>query len=51
MRAERTPKTLWIKDFLKDIKSENLSPATMRGYYYDPNHFRNWQIETHGKEL
>ena len=51
MRAEHTLKNLWIKDFLKDIKSENLSPATIRGYYYDLNHFRNWQIETHGKEL
>ena len=51
MRAEHTPKNLWIKDFIKDIKSENLSLATIRGYYYDLNHFRNWQIETHGKEL
>ncbi len=28
--------------FRQHLKSLNLSPATVRGYLYDINHFRDW---------
>lgn len=46
----RIPKGHWIKKYHHQLRDQDLSPLTIRGYTYDLMHFRQWFLETHDHE-
>jgi len=41
----------WLLSYQRHLSAQDLSPATIRGYLYDVNHFRLWMLETLQQEL
>jgi site-specific recombinase XerD len=35
----------WLRKFYNYFLNQDFSPATVRGYFYDLNHFRTWLME------
>lgn len=49
IRAAKPPSAPnWLADFLADLRTEDLSSATIRGYRYDLEQFLRWLVEAKG---